>query len=296
MLIQALTDRTLKETIYFLTVNYHTSHLLPELFDSIPSDEKYLFVVVNNSPNDNLEFSEKKPAICILESGKNVGFATACNTGLQWIYDRDPQALVWAINPDARLQIDSLKNVAAIARQQARASILGTAIYKTNGTVWFGGGFFQAATGTVTARQSLPDTAIAPCDWVSGCSCILDLAKFSACPQFDPQFFLYYEDFDFCQRYRREGHRIAIARELAVVHAVSAIADRNPRAKYRYSTESYLLALQRYAHPLAFYLRFWRLVANGIFCLCLRREIGVGKLRGVWRYLRKANGFEPPTD
>ena len=208
--------------IYFLTVNYHSAEQIGTLIASFPdpSECPYQLVVVNNSADDLQLEKLRGEAIVILESPENIGFGRACNLGMAWIFERDPQALVWAINPDARLAEDlSLRSLQQLFEVHDRVAILGTAIYTHTGELWFGGGTFDPASGTI-ASGDLDDLqeGLKSCDWVSGCSTIVNFKRFEQCPQFDPAFFLYYEDFDFCQRYRLQGYEVASTNQFAVIH------------------------------------------------------------------------------
>lgn len=89
--------------IYFLTVNYYSTHLIAKLIGSLPNHKNLDFkvVIINNSPNDDSIDNLKDDYVIILNAVKNLGFGNACNLGLEFIYTEDSQAIVWIINPDA---------------------------------------------------------------------------------------------------------------------------------------------------------------------------------------------------
>ena len=276
--------------IYFLTVNYFSAELIGALVKSLPSEssDEYRLVIVNNSAEDCQLRQLELGAVTILESPTNLGFGKGCNLGLKWIYDRDPEAIIWLINPDARLLPNSsLAKLERLLQEYPSLAILGTAIYTEDGCEpWFLGGTFSAATGAIaiqTTQNEKPPFIL--CDWVSGCSTILNCKCFMQCPAFDAAFFLYYEDFDFCQRYRLADYTVAITHQFAVLHAPSSISSRNPFSKFNHSTYGYLIALERYAMPAARFWRFLRLIAVAVSLLPLKPGIAFGKMYGVVRYL-----------
>lgn len=278
--------------IYFLTVNYYSTNFVTKLIDSIQSDESTLYkiIIVNNSPNDeSIHFLETKSTL-ILEAGTNLGFGNACNLGLNWIYDRDPQAIVWMINPDAYLQENAIDAVAPLFEQYSEVSIIGTIIYTPVGQVWFAGGRFIPQNGAIITPDLLTNsnTAYAPCDWVSGCSLLINLGHFHDCPQFDSAYFLYYEDFDFCRRYATLGHTVGVTKDLVVIHQPSAIANRNIFVKIKHSTYSYLLTVERYTSKLVLLLRLTRLICHALVLILFKPQIAFGKLYGVLLYLRRS--------
>ncbi|NEO32396.1 MAG: glycosyltransferase family 2 protein [Symploca sp. SIO3C6] len=280
--------------IYLLTVNYYSSHLIERLINSITTHPAtpHQIVIVNNSPNDHELPKLHAQSLQILEAKTNLGFSKACNLGLNWIYNQDSKAIVWIVNPDTYLPENTLTKITTLFETYPELSILGTCIYTPTGDIWFAGGGFIPERGAILCNKSLPSTTeniYATCDWVSGCSLLLNLQQFRSCPQFDPAYFLYYEDFDFCQRYAKQGHKIAITSKIALVHQPSAITNRNIAKKIAHSTYSYLLTLERYTNKAIFLLRFFRLTIHALILLLPKPQTALGKLVGISSYLRRVN-------
>jgi GT2 family glycosyltransferase len=276
--------------IYFLVVNYYSGSLVERLRQSLFSlSINYHVVVVNNSTDENLTFLKQYGSISIISAFANLGFAKACNLGLNWIYAQDNSAVVWLINPDAYLRSESFKNLNIVLDYLERISILGTIIYTQESQVWFAGGYSSSKSGEIYSKTDLFETDYQSCDWVSGCSLILNLANFCQCPQFDQAYFLYYEDFEFCRRYACLGHSIFITKLLAVNHQASSITNRNLTSKYKHSTYSYLLTLQRYTSLIVFSARLIRLFVHALFLLLVKPAVGKGKLQGMLDYCKFAS-------
>jgi N-acetylglucosaminyl-diphospho-decaprenol L-rhamnosyltransferase len=279
--------------IYFVTVNYYSSDLIAQLLDSIQASETicYRIVIVNNSPENAAIYPLENDKVVILETGKNLGFGNGCNLGLNWIYSQDSQAIVWIINPDTYLLSDTLDKVPDFFVAHPHLSIVGTIVYTTTGEVWFSGGKFFPKTGAIlseTCSKEKTETAYLESDWVSGCSVLLNFKNFLECPQFDPNYFLYYEDFDFCRRYAEQGHLIAIANHLAVVHQPSSITNRNQDTKFKHSTYAYLFTLKRYASQWTFIWRLIRIILHAFILTPIKPQVAFGKLHGVWLYFRRS--------
>ncbi|MGF1488312.1 MAG: glycosyltransferase [Prochloraceae cyanobacterium] len=277
--------------IYLLTVNYNSTALIAKLIDSLPESNQKLYrlVIVNNSPKDLALKQLDRSNLEIIEANTNLGFGKACNLGLNWIYDRDPQSLVWIINPDTYLVENTLEQIIFFFQTYPEISILGTLIYTPNNDLWFGGGRFIPYLGAIFSTDLFSvsvDRDYLLCDWVSGCSLIINLSKFKSFPQFDPSYFLYYEDFDFCRRYIGEGHKIAISDRFKIFHQPSSITDRNLSSKFKYSTYSYLFTLVRYTNPIVFFVRFLRLFLNSLVLLAIKPNIALAKLTGIVIFLK----------
>jgi GT2 family glycosyltransferase len=276
--------------IYFLTVNYYSTNLITKLLDSLPSccNDSYKIIIINNSPDDNSIYQLKNQSTIIIEAENNLGFGGGCNLGLQWIYNQDKQGIVWIINPDAYLPENTLEKAQLFFNSYQQLSILGTIIYTPEQKIWFAGGRFIPKNGAILEVDLLTnnDTDYINCDWVSGCSIIINLKNFSKCPLFDHAYFLYYEDFDFCRRYANQGHLIAITKQLSVIHEPSSITNRNILTKIRYSTYSYLFTINRYTNKSIFTMRFIMQIIKATMGLIIKPQAALGKIYGIYDYMR----------
>lgn len=284
-----------RSAIYLLTVNYYSTSYLEKLIASIQFDRALVeaLIIVNNSPDDRSIYSLQTDWVIILESGENLGFGKACNLGLKWIGDRSPNSLVWLINPDAYLLADSLPQAAQFLTKNPDISILGTTVLEPSAKVWFGGGIFNAQKGIIQAKEFLPEEdwerELLPTEWVSGCSMLINLKKFSTLPQFDGDYFLYYEDFDFCRRYLKEGHKIALTPQIAVIHQPSSITSQNSDLQRQYGIYSYLLSLEKHTSKSVLFYRLFRITLVSLTFL------SVNKLKAVVKYYRRLLGSIPPN-
>lgn len=281
--------------IYFLTVNYYSTDLVNKLINSISASKNLTqkTVVINNSPDDRAIYQLKTDYVIILEAGSNLGFSKACNLGLKWIYTQEPQAIVWLINPDAYLINNCLEQVIPFFEVHPELSIVGTIIYTSKGQVWFAGGCFIPQTGVIVSQDLLTNTntAYVSCDWVSGCSLLINLRKFHECPLFDTAYFLYYEDFDFCRKYVNQGHLIGVTKQISVIHQPSTITNKNVLLKFKYSTYSYLLTVERYTNKFILAIRLTKLMSYAFILIMVKPKVGFGKLYGVLLYLRRTLPF-----
>ncbi|OYD91105.1 glycosyl transferase [Nostoc sp. 'Peltigera membranacea cyanobiont' 210A] len=281
--------------IYFLIVNYYSTDLILKLINSIQKTNyfDYKVIIINNSPDDNSIDNIKTESLLIFDAGANLGFGCACNLGLKWIYIQDPQAYVWLINPDTYLIENTLDKIKPFFELHPEVSIVGTIIYTPVGEVWFAGGRFISKTGAILNQDLLTniDTAYATCDWVSGCSLIINLRKFSACPLFDPAYFLYYEDFDFCRYNANQGHLIVVTKQFSVIHQISSITNRNMFIKMKHSTYSYLLTLEKYTDSTIQILRLAKLLCYAFVLIAIKPQVAFGKISGVLLYWRRSLRF-----
>ena len=277
-----------------MTINYYSAPLINRLINSLAWNEliNYQLIIVNNSPQDREIANLQNDRVNIIEADSNLGFGRACNLGLEFIYQQDSQAIVWLINPDAYFTSNYLEKIPGFFSQYSDISILGTTIYNPNGSVWFARGTFSRQSGVVVSTK-ISEINIKKdyfeSDWVSGCSLLLNLKNFDYCPHFDINYFLYYEDFDFCYRYAQMGHKIAVSDRFPIIHESSSITNRNQINKIKHSTYSYLLTLHKYSSSKMFWMRFARLFFHALVILPFNSQVALGKIIGIYNYCR--NGF-----
>ncbi|MDX2228438.1 MAG: glycosyltransferase family 2 protein [Leptolyngbyaceae cyanobacterium bins.349] len=282
--------------IYLIVVNYESTELIRRLLASLPhpQEQSYEVILVNNSPSDRALQSLASDIVHILEAEANLGFGGGCNLGLQWVYARDKGAIAWLLNPDTQLHADSLKNVLPFCQSHPELSIIGTVIREPTGKIWFAGGEFEPGNGRIVASETLPRAGIAYWEtaWITGCSLILNLQNFAECPQFAPDFFLYYEDFDFCRRYANQGHAIAVTGSIQVIHQPSSITSRNPALKLEYSTESYLLALAKHTPRRVVWYRLGRILLRALRMSVVEPPTAIAIIKGVQNYRVRVSRFD----
>ncbi len=274
---------------YFLTVNYNSSGLIEKLIASLPEKGDYELLIINNSPEDegidNLQTSWVK----IIDSGGNIGFGKACNLGIDRIYQENPRALIWLLNPDAYLLPDSLTSAAEFLTQNPHIAILGSEVYEEDGSLWFGWGYFNRANGEILSMKTGLDyggESYKVVEWVTGCSLIINLSHFSAPPHFDPDYFLYCEDFDFCRRYAAQGYVVAMTDRIKVIHNPSSITLRYGYLRLTQNIYSYLLSLEKHTPFWILYGRFLRMIFTALIILPVKPGFSLAKFRGILMYCK----------
>ena len=183
-----------------------------------------LIIVDNNSPDATVPLVEEKfPAALIVRNSENIGFASAANQGAE----RASGNLLFFLNPDTVLPRDFIPALHRILNQYP-ASILGFQFIgfdaKPRPSVWrtpslwtlFAEGFlpYNVSRAFVTRKYSRPSGT----DMVSGGCMLCPRELFQALSGFDPSYFLYYEDVDFCLRARKAGYKILFVPSIKIQH------------------------------------------------------------------------------
>jgi GT2 family glycosyltransferase len=276
--------------IYLLTVNYNCTELIKRLIASLPRNVFCNLIIVNNSPEDkNIQFLAGE-RVKIIEAGDNLGFGKGCNLGLNWIYQQDREAIVWLVNPDAYLLPDSLEEAVKFFQQYPEVAIAGTEIYEPDGKIWFGWGKFNAKIGTINVVEESLDYGDKPYlipDWVTGCSLLINFPNFADCPHFDPDYFLYYEDFDFSRRYANQGHLVVVTNRIKIIHEPSSITLRYGYLRLTHNIYSYLLSLEKHTNLTILIYRFLRMSFLSLLILPIKPKFSLAKLQGIQLYCQR---------
>ena len=197
-------------TISVVVVTYDSaacvSHCLASVRRALPDAE--LVVVDNGSHDDTVGLVRAAtPYARVIETGENIGFGRACNTGAEAA--RGSHVLF--INPDAvvdevdRGRLESLLIVRPFGlvapalegeRDRRRAENSWPAEY-------FAHTFETLRPREWRARPRPYDEAKAA--WVNAAILLVAREEFLGLGGFDPRFFLYYEDRDLSRRYRAAG-------------------------------------------------------------------------------------------
>lgn len=156
-------------------------------------------------------------------AASNLGFAGGVNAMLRAIEDSDWSA-VWILNPDTRVDPNSLSALMKYASDSGAAIVGSRLIHEDSRKVQLYGGHWRPwiarglALGLGSAAEAAADvTAIErQLDFVSGASMLVSRAYISRIGLMDEGYFLYYEEVDWC--FRRGDFRLGYAHDSIVFH------------------------------------------------------------------------------
>jgi N-acetylglucosaminyl-diphospho-decaprenol L-rhamnosyltransferase len=203
-------------------------------------------VLVDNASGDGSAqlIAERAPWAELIESPRNLGFAAACNLGIGRLRESD---LILLLNPDVELAGDFLVRLAAMdwppnlaARGPAICDVHGNLEQSARGfptarTAFFGRSSVVARvlpTSRLLRKDLLATTDRAPrlVDWVAGSCLIVPADRFQAIGFLDPEYFMYWEDADWCRRAHERGYVVAYEPSLAATHRQGSSSRYRPFA------------------------------------------------------------------
>jgi N-acetylglucosaminyl-diphospho-decaprenol L-rhamnosyltransferase len=230
--------------IAVIIVTYKTARLTIGALQSVASERatsglRIRAIVVDNSSEDLPQITKAVAAndwsawVTLVESLRNGGYAYGNNLGLQHAYQDGPPHYVYLLNPDAQVRPGAIGTLVNFLESRPDVGIAGSSFETHEGTDWpiafrFPSLWSELDTGLqfgpvtrllkrwVVAR---PMSKIAqPTDWICGASMLIRPEVLSNVGGFDENYFLYFEETDFCYRARKAGFPTWYVPESRVMH------------------------------------------------------------------------------
>jgi N-acetylglucosaminyl-diphospho-decaprenol L-rhamnosyltransferase len=208
-------------------------------------------VVVDNASSDASVEIARGYGVKVIEQHSNQGLSRAIGVGVA------ATAAPWLLiaNPDTWLSPGSLARLMATATSDQRIGCVGPHLANPDGSDYPTGRRFPSlAMGAAHAALApiWPDNPAtrryhmagsdrsrpAQVDWVSGACMLVRRAAYEQVGGFDPGYFMYFEEMDFCLRLHRAGWRVLLDPLAEVKHVVGGSTRSAPYRKVIYHHRS----------------------------------------------------------
>ena len=258
-----------KPDLSVVVVNWNAGRVLDAcltaLFASKPVGALEVLLVDNASTDGSqLDAAQEHPGIDVLQNTENVGFARGVNQALA----RASGELTLLLNPDVVLSPTAIPLLVAFMNEHPAVAAVGPKLLNPDGTVqgsarrdpspWTG---LFGRTAPLTrlfpdnplSRRELPglghegDEPL-EVDWVSGACLLVRRDAYERVGHLDERFFLFWEDADWCRRFRHTGWKICYLPGATATHDVGVSWKQRPvrsavdfhRSAYRYYRKHHL--------------------------------------------------------
>ena len=215
-------------------------------------------IVVDNGSSDGsaLAIAERfGKAIDLIVNETNLGFAAGVNVGIRHALAHNAD-FVLILNNDTVIAPDMIERLIEAAVLGPDIGILGPVIfyYDQPNRVWRLGDRdlrWLPIPLMVSAKELQTEKEILFVDYVTGCGMMVRREVFYKIGLFDPDYFMYYEDADFCRRAIKAGFSIVCVPSARMWHKVSG-STRGDVSYQRYlKTRSRVLFYRRHYSLLA---------------------------------------------
>jgi len=239
--------------IAVVIVNWNGRSLLDECLGSLVSQTplpERIFLVDNGSTDGSSEHVRAAwPAVSVLETGANLGFAGGNNVGIRAALAAGADAVL-LLNNDAQLLPGALERLVSALHGGGRAVAAAAPkiLYRsTPDVIWAAGGRFDWWRGVAVDRGlNERDTGqyahAEEVESATACCLLVRGDAFREVGLLDESYFMYFEDADFAARLGRAGYKIMYQPEARVLHDVfgssGGAPDRPSRLALYYSTRN----------------------------------------------------------
>jgi N-acetylglucosaminyl-diphospho-decaprenol L-rhamnosyltransferase len=221
-------------------VTYNSRPYLGECLETLRAQTKgveYEVIIVDNASPDRTAawVRAEHPWVRLIARERNAGLSRAVNDGVA----ASCGTHVMVVNPDVRFEMDVLSPLATYLRDHPDVGVVGPRLLNDDGSLQLSCRAFPGYSTALFSRYSLltrllPDNPFSrrylmadfdhaserDVDWLSGAALMFPRAAFDAVGGWDPEFFMYSEDVDFCRRVRDAGYRVVYNPVVSLVHHI----------------------------------------------------------------------------
>jgi len=196
-------------------------------------------IVVDNASGDlpalaeAVELNQWSSWVTLVEAPRNGGFAYGNNVGIAHAWASRRPSYLYLLNPDAQVRPGAIASLVRFLEGRPEVGIVGGSFENLDGSDWpiafrfpslmseiVQGLEFGLATHVLrrweVARHM--DKASQQVDWISGASMMIRPEVFTAVGGLDENYFLYFEETDFCRRAKQAGFLTWYLPESRVMH------------------------------------------------------------------------------
>ena len=260
----------IERDIAVVIVTYKCAALTIACLDSIRAERESFewpirVVVVDNASGD-LEQIQQAVArngwswVTLVAAPKNGGFAYGNNIGIERAYAQGQPAFIHLLNPDTEVRPGGIAALVRFLESHPEAGIAGSSFETASGEEWpfafrFPTLFSELDRGLhvglvtrclsrwIVAKSMAP--VAQPTDWVSGASMMIRSEVLASIGTLDENFFLYFEETEFCHRARKAGYFTWYVPSSRVMHMIGQSTQLDDASRLRKPLPSYWFESRR---------------------------------------------------
>lgn len=235
--------------VSIIVVNYNTSNEVLDLLaclDQCTYTNYEVLVIDNASPNDNLDsIKAQHPEVRTIESTKNLGFAGANNIGI----DAAKGAYYLFLNPDTCPQPDFLEPMVELLEQNPKIGLASPKIkyyhqpelIQYAGTAEMSKWTMRSHSHSKHQKDNPQNSISGPTGYGHGAAMMVPRAVVEKVGKMNEDYFLYYEELDWCERIRQQGYLIYYMASSLVFHKESVAIEKESPLKIFYMSRNRIL-------------------------------------------------------
>lgn len=184
----------------------------------------YKIIIVSNNPDDDCQWLQPfRSKVHLIQTGRNLGYAGGNNVGITFALELGC-TYVWLLNDDVIVSPNSLATLLDIATKNQDAGFLGpkVCVQENPSQILSAGGLLDASGYAKQRGMGEIDRGdyevIEQVDWLSGCALLVSRAAITKVGLLDENFFVYYEDVEWCFRGSQANFQVIYVPSAKVTH------------------------------------------------------------------------------
>lgn len=286
-------NNTYSPLVSIITVNYNNTGVTCELLASLKqiSYPNFEVIIVDNASADDpsAAINQVYPAARLLRSKENLGFAGGNNIGVRAAKGE----FLFLVNNDTEFTEGLIEGLLEVFARYPDAGIASPKFHYFfhKGTIEYAG---YRPVDTLTGRNSMIGCgeidngqydAISETSYAHGGAMMISRTALEDVGLMPEVFFLYYEEFDWCEQFKRKGYKIYYQYKSLIYHKESMTTGKNSPLKTYYITRNRLLFMRRNVKlpsrfVFLFYFTLLTIPKNTLSFLLSRETV---HLRAFWR-------------
>lgn len=280
---------SIDKPIWIVVLHYQDASATEACLQSLadyPGESTGVLLIDNGSPDfSGQALADKFTWLDFLRIPENLGFAGGANFCVEACLSRGA-SWIWLLNNDTQVLPETLSILLKTAESQPSAGLLGALTINTgNGKPTPAGrGEINWLAGKTMEKAQIPENVdFLPCQWLSGCNLLIRAKAFLEAGGFDPDYFLYFEDCDFCLRIQKAGWLCLLVPGAKIMHKGGA-STAGHLAIWRsyYHTRNRLIFFSKHAKGMVRFTAMCAILSHIIrhsLVLPFRGKEGLRKLR-----------------
>lgn len=257
--------------VSIITVNFNQPKITGELLQTIPSDNKGLeIIVVDNGSTVFLANSWQSlyPHVKFIRSEQNLGFAGGNNLGIK----EATGDFFFFVNNDTEFTDGLIEKLVAVMDSNPKIGMVSPMIkyYSDKGLIQYAGytrmNYYTCRNSCIGMRErdnGQYNNITAPTAYCHGAAMMVRRSAIEKAGMMSENFFLYYEELDWCEHIKRAGYETWVCTEALIYHKESVSVGKKSRLKEYFMNRNRILFIRRNApffSKLIFYPYFILLV------------------------------------
>lgn len=238
------------------------------------SYRNYEIWIIDNSSRESGILANSNLDFFYIRNPENLGFAAGNNVGISLALQRGAD-YIFILNNDTVVHPEVILQLVEVAEKDKEIGIVGPKICYLDEPerVWFAGASIDLTTGDSPhwGQGELDQgqySNIVEVDRLCGCAMLVKAEVIRNIGMLDPDYFLYYEDVDWCARAKKAGYKMLCVQYAKIWHKESAstLANKGSSLHKYYQFRNRLLFLKKHSrNAFQAWFRFLKVILRGVF-------------------------------